>query len=155
MKTIIAASAEAMGALGGKVAAALTAPVVIFLSGPLAAGKTTFARGFLHARGHRGPVKSPTFTLVESYCCRGRDIHHFDLYRIADPEELLYVGIEDYFDGLADCLVEWPARGADLLPKPDCEIDIAIVGQTRQLAIRPRSSEMSSLIKTLNKLFIN
>lgn len=113
----------AMSRLAARVAARVIPGMLIALSGPLAAGKTTFARGFLHALGHRGRVKSPTFTLVESYPLPypppGMTVHHFDLYRLADPRELYFLGFDDYVQPGTLCLIEWPERGGQELPPFD------------------------------------
>jgi len=101
---------------------------VIWLSGHLGAGKTTFCRGLVRYFGHQGAVKSPTFTLVEPYelCDKKIRIYHFDLYRLSDPMELDYLGLDDYFDQQSLCLVEWPEKGGDYLPAADLHITIAL-----------------------------
>lgn len=104
---------------------------LVFLHGHLGAGKTTFVRGFLRAAGFSGAVKSPTFTLVEEYAPGGRSLFHFDLYRLNDPEELEWMGMRDYLNGEAMCFIEWPERGAGLLPEPDLEIHLRIEGTGR------------------------
>jgi tRNA threonylcarbamoyladenosine biosynthesis protein TsaE len=111
-------------ALAAAVAAAVEPGMLILLEGPLAAGKTTFARGFLRALGHSGTVKSPTFTVVESYSPGNYSVHHFDLYRINDPDELHYLGFDDFLASDAICLIEWPSRAGSALPGASLRISL-------------------------------
>ncbi len=120
----VLASVAETEALGAELAAAAGAGMILCLSGELGSGKTTLARGFLRALGVGGAIKSPTFTLVEPYRSGGWDIFHFDLYRVTDRRELHEMGIADYFAGNALCLIEWPERGAGVLPCCDLEVHL-------------------------------
>jgi len=136
--------------LGGRVAKALgDGGAIVYLQGTLGAGKTTLTRGLLQALGHRGAVKSPTYTLVEPYQLGGRGAFHFDLYRLGSPEELEYMGIRDYFLDQNLCIVEWPERGAGFLPGPDVTVDLNARG-TGRLAVLTASTERGNeILKTL------
>ena len=106
---------------------------VLYLNGPLGAGKTCVARGILRGLGYRGAVKSPTYTLVEPYDVAGREVYHWDLYRIVNPAELEYVGLDEMMRDGTLRIVEWPDRGKGVLPPADIEILIDVIGNGRRL----------------------
>ena len=135
---------EAMLALGARLAVLTEGRGTLYLHGDLGAGKTTLSRGIIRGLGHVGAVKSPTFTLVEPYEIGTCKVFHFDLYRLADPEELEFMGIRDYFEDDALCLIEWPERGVGVLPKADLDITIATQAGARSLSLRPQGARGES-----------
>jgi tRNA threonylcarbamoyladenosine biosynthesis protein TsaE len=118
-------------ALGAALAPAMAPGLICWLEGDLGAGKTTLVRGLLRALGDTGPVKSPTYTLVELHVVSGLDLYHFDFYRFNQPEEYLDAGLDEYFSGTGACLVEWPDRAAPYLPSPDLRIHLSVRGDGR------------------------
>jgi len=143
------ANEEETLALAKKFSQVLQAPLVVYLEGELGAGKTAFCRGVIQAMGHSGAVKSPTYTLVEPYQLQGWRIHHFDLYRLADPEELEYMGIRDYFSEDTLNFIEWPDKGYGWLPGADIEIRIEYAGTGRKLTFSALTEAGQQIIKTL------
>lgn len=123
--------------------------LTVFLEGDLGMGKTTLSRGVMRGLGHKGAVKSPTYTLVEPYEHLQPPAYHFDLYRVGDPEELEYMGIRDYFSVENLCLIEWPERGQGLLPEPDVAIHLECEGEGRSVILRAHSRQGETLLNEL------
>jgi tRNA threonylcarbamoyladenosine biosynthesis protein TsaE len=144
---------QAVAKLAASFAHLAVPPLVIFLQGDLGAGKTTFARAFIHALGYEGYVKSPSYGLLESYRAGGRNILHLDLYRIEDPEELDFLALRDLYDSQTILLVEWPDKGRYHLPQPDLRLDFEESEDTRTIACFGLSGPGRDLSQQVERTF--
>lgn len=120
----------------------------VLLQGELGAGKSTFARAFIRAAGHQGPVPSPTYTLVEPYGFAAGSIYHVDLYRVSDEEELRFLGWNELDDGCR--LVEWPERAPGLTDEADLVVELQYDGESRVASLKGLSDRGSALIQKIN-----
>ena len=114
--------------------------IVLYFNGDLGAGKTTLTRGMVQGLGYQGYVKSPTYTLVEEYSIAGKMIYHFDLYRLADPEELEFMGIRDYFSQNCICLIEWAEKDEGILPEADLLVNNDYYDDARNITLIAQNS---------------
>ena len=138
-------------AMGGHLARLCAPPCILYLQGDLGTGKTTLVRGFLHGLGYQGKVKSPTYTLLESYELSDRVCYHFDLYRLADPDELEYLGLQDLLGSRTILLVEWPERGTGALPAADLLIQLEHAGTSRRLCLSGLSEHGRTIERQLQE----
>ncbi len=133
----------ATAALGAALARAVVPGLVIYLHGDLGAGKTALTRSLIQAAGHKGTVKSPTYTLSEPYRVQldgqPANVIHYDLYRMSSPEEFLDAGFRDDFDGKNICIVEWPEKGEPVLPLPDVKVLLNVSGLGRTVELQALS----------------
>lgn len=139
----------AQEALGARLAKADPRGCMVYLQGPLGAGKTTFVRGFLRGLGHTGIVKSPTYTLVESYHYNDLTVYHLDLYRLIDPEELEFVGVREFLAPDSVCLIEWPECGVNFLPSADIVITLQYLHPGRHITIDTQTPIGSDVLARL------
>ena len=144
------ATAVDLEQLAGLFAGASKIGLKLYLQGELGAGKTTFVRGFLRGLDYTGPVKSPTYTLVEPYQLHDAQIYHFDFYRIAVAEELESFGVRDYFAASTICLVEWPERAAARIPEADILVSIKIVESGRELSLDARTALGEAILSAVS-----
>jgi tRNA threonylcarbamoyladenosine biosynthesis protein TsaE len=118
-------------------------------SGDIGAGKTTIVRAMLRALGIQGAIKSPTFSLVESYSCADFTVHHFDLYRIHHQDELEYMGFRDFFSAGAICCIEWAEHAGGFLPDLDLRFKLSMKGTGRELEIKALSEQGQKIAAAL------
>ena len=140
---------EAQVAFGEALGQVLQGRGLVYLEGELGAGKTTLTRGILRAYGHQGAVKSPTYTLVEPYELNDQRVYHLDLYRLADPEELEFIGGRDVLADDAVTIVEWPSRGEGWLPAPDLRLTLEVVEQGRLVSLAAGSDNGQRMLELL------
>jgi tRNA threonylcarbamoyladenosine biosynthesis protein TsaE len=124
-------------------------PLIIGLTGDLGAGKTTLVGGLLEALGHAGPVRSPTYTLIEPYRLSGRDVNHCDLYRLRDPGELDDLGLRDLLIPRSVLLVEWPERAGERLGTPDLSLQLAYLDEGRTVDFSAASEPGHRVLRRL------
>ena len=128
---------------------------VIGLSGPLGTGKTTLARGIAQGLGifEEYVVSSPTYTIMQSYPCSGRDMHHLDLYRIKGPDDLDSTGYRDQIGGNAVLIVEWPEREPSVLPPENLIVNIEYRDEGRVVTFVPSGGLYEELAKRVVDVF--
>jgi len=141
-----ALATEALGAAlarayarGGSGAGAAVGSAVIYLHGELGAGKTTCVRSLLRTLGVAGLIRSPTYTLVETYRSQGMTFIHVDLYRLGGPDAVEELGLRDYLGSDCLVLVEWPAKGGNALPSPDLEVTLTYENDSRRARLAART----------------
>jgi tRNA threonylcarbamoyladenosine biosynthesis protein TsaE len=127
----------------------LSAPLVIGLSGELGSGKTTLARGFLTALGVTGPIRSPTYTLLEEYDAGPLHVAHLDLYRVRSQLEIEELGIRDLLEADRVLLIEWPERWVAVLPQVDLTIALEFAGSGRLIRLVPHTAAAQALVAAL------
>ena len=147
--SVFLADEAAQQAFGAALAHRCRPPLLVTLDGDLGAGKTTLVRGFLRALGHRGAVKSPTYTLIEPYRIADVAVYHLDLYRVADPDELEYIGLRDILGERGIILAEWPQRGAGWLPGADLQLRIGFENDGRRVTIEAGSTAGEQVVTRL------
>lgn len=139
----------ATDALAAEVACAIEGGAVFHLHGDLGAGKSSFARALLQALGVSGRIKSPTYSLVESYPLTSGTAWHLDLYRIAAPDELEWLGLEALGEPDAVVLIEWPDRGTGAIPAADIDVHLAYEGHGRGARLTARTARGNALLQRL------
>ena len=133
-------SRDEMSSVAGELAQLVRPGFVMYFEGGLGVGKTTMIQDVFQHLGVGDTVLSPTFSILKPYTlASGFELLHVDLYRIDDPAELLLIGIEDFLDTECAWFIEWPARGADVIPPPDICVELHHAGSGRQMRVRMMS----------------
>jgi tRNA threonylcarbamoyladenosine biosynthesis protein TsaE len=146
----VLADEEATLDAGARIARASNGQGLITLRGNLGSGKTTLCRGLIRALGHKGAVKSPTYTLVEPYDLGGIRVQHYDLYRLSDPEEVEYLGMRDFLDNQTLTLIEWPEKAKGFLPPIDLDLVLEVLESGRRLtwqAFSPLGEQIAAALR--------
>jgi len=147
---------EATIAVGGKLAPLLLPGMVVWFEGDLGAGKTTLVRALLRGLGYAGPVKSPTYSLVEVYVVSSLYWYHFDFYRFSEPGEFEDAGLGEYFRDDSVCLVEWPEKAVGYVPSPDLALVFRFAqnanGYGRRLELQARSEAGRKCLSEFKRL---
>jgi len=136
--------------LGQVLAKVLTAPAWVYLVGDLGAGKTCLTRAFLASKGYVGKVKSPTYTLVESYAIAPLIVYHFDLYRIESAHSLEEIGIRDYEGPNVIALCEWPEKAEGALPEPTLILELQDHGKGRVAVLKGDAQLLAAIAHYIN-----
>jgi len=137
---------------GESIAKVIASPFNCFLKGDLGVGKTRLVRAIIQSLGFEGNVKSPTYTIVEPYHIDHFMVHHFDLYRLSDPEELEFLGIRDYFDQDSINFFEWPEKGHGWLEKPDWVIELDFDSDRRHCHLLAQTVRGEKYLEKLKKI---
>ena len=146
--TQLLADEAATVALGHTLAQHLKPALTVYLSGDLGAGKTTLTRAWLRGLGFEGTVKSPTYTIVESYELEQIKVEHFDLYRFQSPEEWLDAGLDELFDSDTIALIEWPQMAEGYVPAADITVHLSVQGEGRLCTITAHHESAQKMLKT-------
>ncbi|KTD71386.1 tRNA (adenosine(37)-N6)-threonylcarbamoyltransferase complex ATPase subunit type 1 TsaE [Legionella tucsonensis] len=149
VKTLELPDETASEKFAAHLASCLYPSLIMTFSGDLGAGKTTIIRAMLKHLGIQSAIKSPTFSLVESYTCNHLTIHHFDLYRIHHEEELEYMGFRDYFTQESICCIEWSEHAGGALPQVDIRFKLGIKGAGREMQITALSTAGKRILARL------
>ena len=146
---LIANDEQKMQIIAVALAKNLPNKAIVFLDADLGMGKSYLTREIIRSYGYSGAIKSPTYTLVEPYSGAQKDVLHFDLYRLGDPEELEFIGIWDYLNQEALSFIEWPQKAQGVLPQPDLVIHIDDYKMGRVLTMSAKNTQMC---KTLEQM---